>query len=635
MNSGETPETILAKMYNSAKLKRTAIIFILAGMAICFIMLLPPVQRVFFSFVDMRTSGTGLRASGTFDSRLMALMSLAFFGLVVFVLALCCLFSKAIAVFLDNTKNVKFITVLTAGTCVFLLGFISIFSYRYGWKWLNSDHSSEMILGKLLAEENVFVSSNWRYSTELRLIYQTLFTMPLFKIFGWIGNWALIRAFTILLNSLVLILSYLFLARQLKIQTKWSFITALFLLMPISGIYWDIVIFGGYYIFFVAQAFICLGLYFRLAGCADTKTALPEFILFTLLSFALGVQGIRSLLCIHIPFLIACIWFSSQTAQKKNFTPFMGCYGFVVCCIGFAVNYLLHFKYSFNSFESMRLENLFENIFAKFGQSLVCLAKFFGFSAGSHILSAQGIFSVTAIMGAVILIWGAFKSSRRIRHENNVAEKYTQWQFLSVFFVSSVIFNIFVFIITAGDVTDRFFIPFMAFYVPLTAVLFEYAENRYGHLKRVAIVSGIVLFVFGQGYLNFKNLTVQDENTARKGYIEYLLDNRLDYGFATFENANVTTELSNGKVELAGLEPNGLEHGRNQFRLQGWLNQKKLYNPSYHQGESFLLLTRQEWELARKTGRPFALLQPDYEDGGFVVIRYPSARIIYTEALDK
>jgi len=61
----------------------------------------------------------------------------------------------------------------------------------------------------------------------------------------------------------------------------------------------------------------------------------------------------------------------------------------------------------------------------------------------------------------------------------------------------------------------------------------------------------------------------------------------------------------------------------------------KSYNPSYYQGESFLLLIRAEWELAQKTGRPFARLVPDYEDGSFIIIRYPSAEIIHREVLDK
>jgi len=74
------------------------------------------------------------------------------------------------------------ITASTAVIGMLLLGFVSIFSYQHGAQWLNSDHSSEMVLGKLLADENTFVSRNWYYSTEIRLIYQTIFIMSLFKL---------------------------------------------------------------------------------------------------------------------------------------------------------------------------------------------------------------------------------------------------------------------------------------------------------------------------------------------------------------------------------------------------------------------------------------------------------------------
>jgi len=303
---------------------------VLAGLIICIIPLLPPVQNALFSFVDARTSGVNMRTSGSFYSRLMSLLSLPFFGLVVFLLTLCCMFSKTISAFLEDAKNARLITALAAGAGVLLLGFVSIFSYQYGWQWLNSDHSSEMVLGKLLADENTFVSRNWRYSTEIRLIYQTIFTMPLFKLMGRYENWALIRALNIFFNHLVLILSYLFMAKQMKIQTKWIYITSLFLIVPVSAVYWDIVSFGGYYIFFIAQLFCCLGLFVRLSRQAGTtKMTLIDFFLFTALSFMLGVQGIRSLLCVHIPLLITCVYCYSKTAEKKNFPLFLGCYGFV------------------------------------------------------------------------------------------------------------------------------------------------------------------------------------------------------------------------------------------------------------------------------------------------------------------
>jgi hypothetical protein len=628
MKNNETFEMLLTQIYHSARLRKLAIILVFAGIVICTIPLLPPVQNALFSFIDTNISRKG--SGGTFENRLRSLLSLPFFGLVVFIFALCCLFSKTIAAFLENDKNTRLIVTASAGIGVLLMGFVSIFSYQHGWQWLDSDHASEMVLGKLLADENVFVSRNWHYSTEIRLIYQTIFTLPLFKLFGRYENWALIRALNILLNNLTLVLSYLYMTRQMKIQLKWIGITVLFLIAPLSARYWDVVTFGGYYVFFIAQFFCCLGLFISLANHTGTaKKALPDFILFTVLSFVLGIQGIRALLCVYIPLLIACVCLYARDARKKSFPLFLGCYGFVVCCVGFAANYLLHFWYSFHSFDNMRLENLFDQFFPKLGQSLVYLTGFFGLSVGSSLLSAHGLFSIIAIIGTFLLFWYVFKSFRQLHLKDDTTEKQTEYQFMPVFFIVSVIFNIFVFVIVDENIINKYFIPFMVLYIPLAAILFQHTEKGYGYLKRTAVISGIVLFVFGQSYLNFQSMAVLNVNDARKGYIQYLLDNRLEYGFATFWNANVTTELSNGKIELASLPDTGL-----QFHIWSWLNPVKFFNPFYHPGESFLLLTHAEWELAQETGRSFTHFQPDYEDNGFIIIRYPSAETIHLEVLD-
>jgi hypothetical protein len=642
MKNNETPEMLLTQAYNSAKLKKLALILICAGMLICVVFLLPPVQNALFSFVTERRGGI----SGERERRLLSLLSLSLLGLTVLLFGFCCLFSKAIAMFLENVKNVRLIVATAAGTVALLLCFVSVFSYQHGWQWLDSDHSSEMVLGKLLADENTFVSRNWHYSTEIRMIYQTIFTMPLFKLLGRYENWALIRALNILLNNLVLILSYLYMIRQMKIQLKWMVITSLFLIMPVSAGYmpvvsttgyWNIVTFGGYYIFIIAQLFCCLGLFMSIAYHTGTaKKVLAGFILFTVLSFALGVQGIRSLLNIHIPLLIACVYLFSGTLKQNKFPLFLGCYGFIICCAGYVLNYLLHFWYIFHSYDDMRLENLFVQFLPKLGQSLVGLADFFGFSVGSSLLSARGLFSVIAIIGTFLLFRAVFKSFRQSQLQDDTTGKWAKYQFMPVFFIVSVIFNIFVFIIVDEPITSRYFIPFMVLYIPLAAIFFQHAEKEYGHLKRIALISGIVLFIFGQSYLNFQSLSGWDLNTVRKGYIQYLLDNRLKYGFATCWNASVTTELSNGKIELTSLdEPDGSFPDSNyRFHIRGWLNPVKFYNPSYHQGESFLLLTQAEWELVQAAGWSFAQIQPDYEDSGFIIIRFPSAEIIHREVLD-
>jgi hypothetical protein len=625
MKNNETLEMMLDRFSVTIKIRKLAIILVLAGIIICIVPLIPTIQNLIFSFVEAHISRKG--EGGMFENRLRELLSLPFFGLTVFTLALCCLFSKTIAVFLEDIKKTKLIVIVTAGIGLLMIIFISIFSYINGWKWLNSDHSSEMVLGKLLAEENVFISRNWHYTTEIRLIHQTFFIMPLFKILDSTGNWALIRSINILLNNMALAFSFYFMMKQMKVQTKWILISGIFLLMPVSTGYWDIVTFGGYYVFIIIQLFCCLGLFIMLVNNnGKINKILPVFIIFTLLSFVLGVQGIRALLCVHIPLIITCVCLYTKKTQKYNFPLFLGCYAFVVCCFGFAINYLLHFWYSFHSFENMRLTDLYMEFFTKLSQSLVSFAGFFGLSTRSSILSARGLFSVIAILGTILMFMSVFKSLRQAKIQNNTMEEHAKYKFMPTFFIVSVIFNIFVFIIVDEDITERYFIPFMVLYIPLAAIIFEHAEKLFGHLKRITIILGIILFVFGQSYLNFQSMIRIDKNIARKGYIQYLSDNKLNYGFAEFWNANVTTELTNGKIIITGL---------NQFHINEWASPVKHSNPYFYQGESFMLLTRNEWELAKKKGQSFTLFQPDYEDDDFIIKRYPSAENIHREILNK
>jgi len=638
----ESYEAMLARFGSFSAFRKPAAIFLLIGMAICIMPLLPPVQNAVFSLVGIGITETvgnrDIAQGGELADRLTALLSLSFVALVVLLYAFCCLFSQRIANFLEEEKSKKITIASLAGLTVLLLVLISVFSYRHGWQWLDSDHASEMILGQLLAEENVFASRNWGYSTEIRLIYQTLFTMPLFQLLGGHGNWALIRAINIFLNNLVLVFSYYFMARQLGIRAKWMLITGLFLIAPLSSGYWIYVTFGGYYIFFIAQLLCFIGLFLKLANNADSPKRLPVvFALFTALSFALGVQGIRSLLVAQIPLLIACVYLHLQSSRKRKFSLFLGCYAFILGCVGFLGNFLLHFWFRFHTFDGTGFGNLYAHLVRDVGSSLVSFAIFFGFAAESSFLSASGVFNIASIIITIILFRLAFRMSRRgVIHEGGMLDMSNR-NFLPVFFLVAVCFNIFVFVVSDVLVHTRYFFPFMILYVPLAAILFGHSENAYAHLKRTAIIFGVILFVFGQSYLVFRGLSAWDRNSNRKGHIQFLLDNQLNFGFATFWNANIVTELTNGKIAMVGLELDALEPGGSPFAVQFFLNPLKFHESSFHreqQGESFLLLTRPQWELAQSAERPFSLLEPDYEDAHFIVLRFPSAYFIYREVLD-
>ena len=598
--------------FNSAKVKKAIVFSVLAGIIFCIVLLLSPVQKYLFTFSGADISG---------------LLSLPFIILLVLLFVLCCLFAEKISTFLEDSGSSRLISITAAAVILGVLGFTGVFSYLYGRQWIDSDHASEMILGKLLAEDNALLSARWHYGLELRVVYQTIFTMPLFKLLGRYENWALIRSFNIVLNNLVLILAYIFMMKQMKVQKKWILISGFFLLMSQSLEYWKIVTFGGIYIFFIAQVFCCLGLFAALSDHAPAaKAGRVYFVLLLLLSFALGVQGIRALYTIFVPLFIVCVYiYIMRKGEETRFSLLAGSCSFLCFCAGYAVNYLLSFRYSFHTFENMRIEDLSSNFLPKLGQSLIYLAGFFGFTAGSPFLSARGFFSMAAIIGTFLLFWAVYKNVRTMRPQS-------ENHFMLIFFLVSALFNIFVFIVADKPVTSRYFLLFMIFYIPLAAIFFGHAEKVYESLQRAMAVCGIALFIAGQGYLNFKTLVSTDFNSIRKGYIQYLLDNRLDYGFATFWNANVTTELSNDRIEVAGLgrriRP---ELGGSQFLILDSLIQAKFLDPSWHSGESFLLLTSDEWDLFR--GRFSAGKKPDYKDDNFVILKYPSAEVIYEDVL--
>ena len=104
--------------------------------------------------------------------------------------------------------------------------------------------------------------------------------------------------------------------------------------------------------------------------------------------------------------------------------------------------------------------------------------------------------------------------------------------------------------------------------------------------KRTAAVALILFFLLigANGYLNLLKVS---GNGERMGYINYLKDNGYDYGYATFWNANITTEMSDGAVDMTSLDPNA-----DKPEVFLWLTDKRLIEKEHE--KAFLLLTNDE-----------------------------------------
>ena len=108
-----------------------------------------------------------------------------------------------------------------------------------------------------------------------------------------------------------------------------------------------------------------------------------------------------------------------------------------------------------------------------------------------------------------------------------------------------------------------------------------------------------------------------DKNVNLKKVAAELDARDLHFGYATYWNANIITELTDGRVEIANV--GDAEH----LEFFRWSSPRKYYDQA-HEGKVFLLLDAEEYGEARDAASVRAG-EVVYEDGIYVILLYESA----------
>lgn len=177
---------------------------------------------------------------------------------------------------------------------------------------LDSDMSSEMVLAQLLAKENAALSTQWYYSTELRVLNTQLLYAFFFKLSN---NWHWIRMASIICLWCIIIGIYYFWACAEGCK-KYFLITALLLLAPISEDYFRFVLAGVYYIPHIAIAFAALAMN-ELYMKAQRGSRKLWLVVSVLLAFVAGLGGPREIIALYGPIGVAA---AAELLNKKNKT---------------------------------------------------------------------------------------------------------------------------------------------------------------------------------------------------------------------------------------------------------------------------------------------------------------------------
>ncbi len=533
-------------------------------------------------------------------------------------------------------KNwLDYVSVFVLIAAILILVVLNIF---WGNNWIDSDMAAEMIFSRLLAEEGSFIAtSNWYYSTEFRVLYTQLVMVPLHLIFS---DWHVIRVITNFIFYGLMLASFYFVCKPLHIRKRNVRLCALALFVPVSEAVMTHLQMGNTYMSHVILSFLTFGLYLRLCDRSvhlHRKRLAVYAILFGVLCMILGVSGVRYLLDLIVPMAVTSFvfWIKSDGFQSFRKKPeilqfpqlwkaeqvkyLFVSLGAVICGgIGYLINALFISKmYQFQTYDTTNFIAVHEGVFwDRVQNALGELLQMFGYIENKSFLSLRGIITMLSfvMIGVLGFVWfkclGYCKAKKILLIEPSEEQ---HRRFTVLFAGVSLILHLFVFIFTTSTMVDRYFITITIFFILTLAVYMEWESLVFDRAAVCLILTGCLALAGVKTYYSF---VTNDKNESRYDVIECLTEEGYAFGYASYWNANIMTELSDGELEIANLWS---ADSLGEFK---WSSKVSSYEPK--DGKVFLLIDKSEQNAVESHGINESSEKLIYESSDYMVFHFDS-----------
>lgn len=443
---------------------------------------------------------------------------------------------------------------------------------------MHSDTASEVVLSRLLAEENKLITKNWFYSTEIRIVYSHLIMMPLFKVFS---DFSLVKLLSIFIFYILLVYAYYMLAKRFRLDKKWFFLCLALLFAPLSNEYLDMMFIGCFYTSQVICTYLVLS--YVIKEKRNRNMWLRQGVVLSLSAFVLGLSGLRYLASLYLPVLLAWLFIAVEGAGKKNAGNVLLALIMTVCGgIGFLVNkFYLAVHYSFDTTSEVVFVPISE-VPERFMTSLRMMLEFMGYRE-AQVVTPLGMVNpvkclfLIVFIGIIVYLW---------KHRMEVltgAERFLLYYFVFLFLI-----NWYMLIFTDVGMQYRYWLPVYVVGVLLVGIFLQKWKpvNRF-YLPVISAFLAVVVLssLYGELWQDVK----YNDCEKRYGYMEFLEENDYEFGYASFWNASVTEYLSNGEIHVGNL--GGHDWSVDPYE---WLTPKSYYRAGFHEGKMFVLLARTE-----------------------------------------
>lgn len=405
-------------------------------------------------------------------------------------------------------------------------------TWQYGAQWLDSDDSAELILAELFSREGGILSKNWYYSTELRVLNTQLVMAPLFCLFS---DWRVVRTVGTGILLVILLLSFFFLCRSLKLGKKLIFFAPL-IVWPFSREYIQFVLYGLFYIPHLVIIFLTLAL------CLNNSPRLNSLRNFALvlISFIAGVGGIRLVVVCYLPLLAATLTSLFPSIRSNNLITksflFRSLFAAAAAVAGFLVNCkILVQSYSFVTMVPGRLG--LPN-WEKLPPIIKSIPRMMGAITPNRSIIIVVLMLLLCLVIALMIL-RFFKHWKSLHQETQVLLLYFLFSF-SITVVAPVIS-------TQGWSTRYMLLPGIGFIVILAAYTDHFKST--GSIRKILcifILAAELCSGINQYYCFASMKQLPEKNPA----FSYILNSGLRFGFGDWDTSDVLTELSNGRIHL-------------------------------------------------------------------------------------
>ena len=527
-------------------------------------------------------------------------------------------------------------------------------AYYFAGNITDADVSSEMVLGKFLADQNKIFSTDWFYSTEIRMFNANLVYMPLFKIFD---SWLLVRFFSSILLQAMIVGSYYYFSRRIQMRKNAFFLSAALMLLPISIHYGRYILYQYYYAptfiysFLIAGLFLSfvrrqgqnrLGQALRLAGMAA-------------LAFLSCLNGMRQFPATMLPLFLTVLIVTVKSRRgsplnlreipKVNWIA-LGAAG-MLCIVGLAGLYVHNSVLSRYFSVLLRDDSIVS--FSSADGLLTLLRSYlrlFGFVEGEALFSLDGVFSIGgAIAAAVLLIVSLGDLVPRKRAADPAAA------LMQTMYPVAILVLTLILLLTQMDENGyQYYFPSLAWLFPYLAVTLDQGGGGFSLKKQTLRQSAVwltCLFLFFNGihvnlfFLNPEEKQVgyissgireMDTLDRMDGVLKYLEENECEVGYSTFWYANLITELTDGRIPMI---PIYRVYPDPAYLYEDWLTAKQFREESFVEDKNVFLLLSIDETYVFGDSELAAYAIPTYQDEYFQIYAFDFSTGVWEYLLEQ